>query len=47
MDFDFTDEQEQFRKVVRNFAEAEIAPHAEAWDRDHQFPTDAVLLSHW
>jgi butyryl-CoA dehydrogenase len=42
MDFDFTDEQEMFRKVVRDFAEAEIAPHAEAWDRDHEFPTDTV-----
>jgi len=40
--FDLTDEQEAFRKVVRDFAEAEIAPHAEAWDRDHTFPTDVV-----
>jgi short/branched chain acyl-CoA dehydrogenase len=43
MDFEFTDEQNQFRKVVRSFAEQEIAPNAEAWDRDHAFPTDAVL----
>lgn len=43
MDFDFTDEQEQFRKVVRDFANTAIAPFAEAWDRDHSFPTDAVL----
>jgi butyryl-CoA dehydrogenase len=42
MDFSFTDEQEQFRKVVRDFADAEIAPHAEAWDRDHFFPTETV-----
>ena len=42
MHFDLTDEQEAFRKVVRDFAEAEIAPHAEAWDRDHTFPTDVV-----
>ncbi|MEY2473446.1 MAG: short-chain 2-methylacyl-CoA dehydrogenase [Actinomycetota bacterium] len=42
MEFSFTDEQEQFRKVVRDFAEAEIAPHAEAWDRDHYFPVDTV-----
>jgi short-chain 2-methylacyl-CoA dehydrogenase len=41
--FDLTDEQESFRKVVRDFAESEIAPHAEAWDRDHTFPTDVVL----
>ena len=43
MHFDLTDEQEAFRKVVRDFAESEIAPHAEAWDRDHTFPTDVVL----
>ncbi len=43
MDFDFTDEQEQFRKVVRDFANQAVAPHAEAWDRDHTFPTDVIL----
>jgi butyryl-CoA dehydrogenase len=42
MDLSFSDEQEQFRKVVRDFAEAEIAPHAEEWDRDHYFPVDTV-----
>ena len=42
MDFDLSEEQEQFRKVVREFAEAEIAPHAEEWDRDHTFPVDTV-----
>ena len=39
---EFSDEQESFRKVVRDFAEAEIAPHAEAWDRDHTFPVETV-----
>ncbi len=43
MNFDFSDETEQFRKVVREFAETEVAPHAEAWDRDHTFPTDVIL----
>jgi short-chain 2-methylacyl-CoA dehydrogenase len=38
----FSGEQEALRKVVRDFAESEIAPHAEAWDRDHAFPTDVV-----
>jgi short/branched chain acyl-CoA dehydrogenase len=42
MDFDFSPEQEAFRKVVRDFAQAEIAPHAEAWDRDHVFPVETV-----
>src|SRR5947207_14893175 len=43
VDLDLTPEQDAFRKVVRDFAEAEIAPHAEAWDRDHTFPVDTVL----
>ena len=42
MDFELSPEQEQFRTVVRDFATAEIAPHAEAWDRDHVFPVDTV-----
>jgi short/branched chain acyl-CoA dehydrogenase len=36
-------EHEALRRVVREFAEAEIAPHADAWDRDHTFPTEVVL----
>ena len=39
---EFTEEHDALRTVVRDFAEAEIAPHAEAWDRDHHFPVDVV-----
>ncbi len=39
----FTEEQEAFRSVVRDFAAREIAPHASDWDRDHVFPTATVL----
>ena len=42
MDLDLSPEQEDFRKVVRDFAEREIAPHAEEWDRTHTFPVDTV-----
>jgi short-chain 2-methylacyl-CoA dehydrogenase len=42
MDFELTSEQEAFRKVVRDFTEAEIAPRSEAWDRDHTFPVETV-----
>lgn len=42
MDFDTTPEQEQFRGVVREFAEQEIAPYAHEWDRDHVFPVGTV-----
>jgi butyryl-CoA dehydrogenase len=37
-----TDEHEQLRKVVRDFASSAIAPYAEEWDRDHTFPVDVV-----
>ena len=39
---DSTDEHAALRILVRDFANAEIAPHAEAWDRDHHFPVDVV-----
>ncbi|MYH71820.1 MAG: acyl-CoA dehydrogenase [Acidimicrobiia bacterium] len=38
----FTEEQEAFRSVVRDFAAQQIAPYAADWDRDHVFPTDTV-----
>jgi len=40
--FELSEEHEAFRRVVREFAEAEIAPHAERWDREHVFPVDVV-----
>src|SRR5581483_3573338 len=43
MDFDASPEHEQFRKVVRDFANAEIRPHAQRWDEEHTFPTDVVM----
>jgi short-chain 2-methylacyl-CoA dehydrogenase len=42
MHVEFTDEQDALRHVVRDFAKQEIAPHAEAWDRDHTFPVEVV-----
>lgn len=35
-------EHESFRQMVREFAEAEIAPYVEQWDAQHHFPTDVV-----
>lgn len=37
-----TAEHEAFRRMVREFAEAEIAPHVERWDAEHHFPVDVV-----
>ncbi len=42
MTFQLSREHEEFRRTVREFAAAEIAPHAAAWDREHHFPTDVV-----
>jgi len=42
VDFDLSEEHEAFRAVVRDFAEQEIAPQAERWDRDHEFPVETV-----
>jgi short-chain 2-methylacyl-CoA dehydrogenase len=42
MSWELSEEHEMFRKVVRDFAEAEIAPHAAQWDHDHFFPVDVV-----
>jgi short/branched chain acyl-CoA dehydrogenase len=42
MSFELSREHEEFRRSVREFAEAEIAPHAAKWDKDHYFPTDVV-----
>jgi len=40
--FALSREHEEFRRTVREFAEAEIGPHAAQWDRDHHFPVDVV-----
>ena len=40
--FELSKHHEDFRKVVREFAEAEVEPHIAKWDRDHHFPTDLV-----
>ena len=40
--FELSKEHEDFRKVVREFAEAEVEPHIAKWDRDHHFPADLV-----
>jgi short-chain 2-methylacyl-CoA dehydrogenase len=42
MSFVLSAEHEEFRKLVREFAEAEIAPHAARWDKEHTFPVDTV-----
>jgi short-chain 2-methylacyl-CoA dehydrogenase len=40
--FELSEEHREFRHSVRDFAEAEIAPHAAEWDRKHYFPVEVV-----
>jgi butyryl-CoA dehydrogenase len=40
--YELSREHEEFRRSVREFAQAEIAPHAAKWDKDHHFPVDVV-----
>jgi short-chain 2-methylacyl-CoA dehydrogenase len=42
LSFDLSDEHRLFRTTVREFAEGEIAPQAEALDREGRFPVDLV-----
>ncbi len=42
MDFEYTPEQIQLRKSVRDFAESEIAPHVMEWDEGQIFPLEVV-----
>jgi alkylation response protein AidB-like acyl-CoA dehydrogenase len=40
MDFSLTAEQREIQALAREVAEAEIAPNASAWDREHRFPAE-------
>jgi alkylation response protein AidB-like acyl-CoA dehydrogenase len=40
--FELSQDHETFRKVVRDFAEKEVAPHVARWDREHHFPVDVI-----
>jgi alkylation response protein AidB-like acyl-CoA dehydrogenase len=42
VDFSLTDEQQHLRRTVREFAEAEIAPHVMEWDEDSTFPSEII-----
>ena len=42
MTFDYTADQVQLRKAVREFAEGEIAPHVMEWDEAQTFPLEVV-----
>jgi alkylation response protein AidB-like acyl-CoA dehydrogenase len=40
VDFELTPEQREIQALTRDFAQAEIEPHAGEWDREHHFPRE-------
>ena len=40
MDFELTSDQREIQALTREFAAAEIEPHAAEWDREHRFPKE-------
>jgi hypothetical protein len=42
MEFDLSEEQQQVRMSVREFAEGEIAPHVLEWDETQHFPEELI-----
>jgi butyryl-CoA dehydrogenase len=40
MDFELTPDQREIQALTREFAAAEIEPHAAEWDREHRFPLE-------
>jgi alkylation response protein AidB-like acyl-CoA dehydrogenase len=42
MDFEYSAEQVQLRKSIRDFAQAEIAPHVLEWDEGQIFPLEVI-----
>ena len=40
MDFSLTPDQREIQALTRDFADAEIAPNASEWDREHRFPRE-------
>ena len=42
MNFDLTDEQRAFAQSARDFAHAELAPHAARWDAEAIFPRETI-----
>jgi alkylation response protein AidB-like acyl-CoA dehydrogenase len=42
VEFALTDEQQQLRRTVREFAEGEILPHVMEWDEASKFPSELI-----
>jgi alkylation response protein AidB-like acyl-CoA dehydrogenase len=43
MEFELSPEQREIQALARDFAKAEIEPHAAEWDREHRFPGEIFV----
>ena len=42
MDFELNEEQQQIKRSIREFAEAELRPHVLEWDESQHFPIELL-----
>ena len=42
VNFDLTEDQQMLADLAREFADEELIPNAEAWDRNGVFPQEAI-----
>ena len=42
MEFELSEEQQQVKMSVREFAESEMAPHVMEWDESQHFPVELL-----
>lgn len=42
MDFELNEDQQQIKRTIREFAEAEIKPHVTEWDESQHFPIELL-----
>lgn len=42
LDFNFSEDEELFRKTVKEFVKKELAPKAKHWDEAHEFPWESI-----
>ena len=40
--FELSQHHEDFRAMVRDFAQREVEPHVAQWDKDHHLPLEVV-----
>ncbi len=46
VDFSLSEEQEMIRELARDFANEEVMPHAAEWDKNGEYPLDAIRKAH-